>query len=136
MQDTVHNSQPTWAGNDPEPMHSSEERALVLEEQGSNLQSQISTLQNKNDSMRASGNDLLKEKIALKEHNSALANMIANLDSYITKIRSSPPNTTDANAQFITLISHCEQKIPDPPFFSGNRSSLLSTKTLRLLFHL
>lgn len=62
--------------------------------------------------------------------------MIANLNSYITKLRSSPPNTNDANPQFISPISHCEQKIPDPPLFSGNRSNLLSTKTLRLLFHL
>lgn len=62
MEDTVHYSHPTWAGNDPEPMHSSEERVLVLEEQVSTLQRQVSTLQNENDSMRASRNNLLKEK--------------------------------------------------------------------------
>ncbi len=86
MEDTVHNSQPIWAGNDSEPMHSSEERVLALEEQVSTLQSQVSTLQNENDSMRASGNDLLKEKTALKEHNTALADMIANLNSYVTQL--------------------------------------------------
>lgn len=29
-----YNSQPTWVGNDPEPMHFSEDIVLVLEEQG------------------------------------------------------------------------------------------------------
>ena len=128
MEDTVHNSQLNWAGNDPESMHSSEERVLVLEEQVSALQSQVSTLQNENDSMRASGNDLLKEKTALKEHNSALADMIANLNGYITQLRTSSPGTKDANAQPdasshpIVPVPHREQKIPDPPLFSGDRS--------------
>lgn len=100
----------------------------MLEEQVFTLQSQVCSLQNKNDSTRASGNDLLKEKDALKEHNSALADMIANLNSYITQLPSSPPNTNDANAQSdanpqsISPTSHREQKIPDPPLFSGNRS--------------
>lgn len=49
----------------------------------------------------ASGNDPRKEKIALKEHNSALAHMIANLNSYITQLRSSPPSDNIANPQHV-----------------------------------
>ena len=40
MNDTVHNSQPTWAGNDTQPMYSPEERIFPLEKQ-------VSTFQNK-----------------------------------------------------------------------------------------
>ena len=66
MDDTVHNSQPTWAGNNTEPMDSSEERVFILEVQVSTLQNQVFTFQSENKSVRASGNDLLKEKIALR----------------------------------------------------------------------
>ena len=69
--------------------------------------------------MRASRNDLLKEKIALKEHNTFLAHMITKLNGYITQLRSSPPS---ANTQPVASAPHREQKIPDPPIFSGNRS--------------
>ena len=115
MDDTVHNSQPTWAGKDTEPMDSVEERVLFLEKQ-------VSTLQSENESMRASGNDLLKEKIALKEHNTVLADMIANLKSYITQLRASASTNNNANIPPITTTSHREQKIPDPPLFAGDRS--------------
>lgn len=60
-------------------MHSSEKIVLALKKQ-------VSTLQNENNSMCASGNNLLKEKTALKEHNTTLADMIANLNSYVTKL--------------------------------------------------
>lgn len=33
MDDTVHNNQPTWAGNDTEPVDSLEERIIAIEEQ-------------------------------------------------------------------------------------------------------
>lgn len=62
MDDTVHNSQPTCAGNDAEPMDYSEERVFFLEKQ-------VSTLQKENESMRASGKNLLKE------HNTVLTDM-------------------------------------------------------------
>lgn len=78
MDDTVHNSQPTWTGNDTEPMDTPGERISALEKQ-------VFSLQNENESMRASGTDLLKEKTALKEHNTALADIIANLNSYVTQ---------------------------------------------------
>ena len=115
MDDAVQNSQHTWAGKDAEPMDSMEERLFFLEEK-------LATLQSENESMRASGNDLLKEKIALKEHNSALADMIANLNGYITQLRSAPPSDNNANTQPVASTPHREQKIPDPPPFSGDRS--------------
>lgn len=122
MEDTVHNSQPSWVGNDPEPMHSSEKRVLALEEQVFTLQSQISTLQNKNNLMRASRNNFLKEKTLLKEHNTALADMIANLNSYITQLQISALTTSAFNATstLVTTNSYCKQKIPDPLLFTGN----------------
>lgn len=115
MDDTVHNSQPTWAGNLTEPMDSPEERIPPLEKQ-------VFTLQNENESMRASGDDLLKEKIALKEHNTALADMIANLNSYVTLLRASAPINDHAQIPAIATNSRREQKIPDPPLFAGDRS--------------
>ena len=87
MDDTVQNNQHTWAGKDAEPMNTMEKRLFFLEDK-------LSTLQSENESLRASGNDLLKEKIALKEH------MIANLNSYITQLRSSPPADNNANSNF------------------------------------
>ncbi len=72
--------------------------------------------------MRASGNELLKEKIALKEHNTALASMIANLNSYVTQLRASAPIGNHAQIPPIATNSHCERKIPDPPLFAGDRS--------------
>lgn len=117
----VHNGQPTWADKpawadeDAELMDSPEERLLFLEKQ-------LSTLRNENESMLASRNDLLKEKIALKEHNSALADMISNLNGYITQLRASVPTDNLANTQPILTTSHREQKIPDPPLFAGNKS--------------
>lgn len=44
------------------------------------LEKQISCLQIESEPMRASGNDLLKEETALKELNTALADMVANLN--------------------------------------------------------
>lgn len=96
-------------------MDSSEERVFVLEEQ-------VSTLQSENESMRASGNDLLKEKIALKEHNTVLADMISNLNGYITQLRASSSTNNNANIPPFPTTSHRKQKIPDPPIFAGNRS--------------
>ena len=109
-------------------MHSSEEIILALEEQVSTLQKQVSTLQNENNSMRASGNDFLKEKTALKEHNTTLADMIANLNSYVIQLRNSAPTAsapTAIAASTTTPIAanpHREPKIPDPPLFAGDRS--------------
>ena len=128
MEDTVHNSQPTWAGNDPEPMHSSEEIVLALKEQVSTLQSQVSTLQKENNSMRTSGNDLLKEKTALKEQNTTLADIIANLNSYVTQLQNSAltasaPTALAASTTTPTAANpYREQKIPDSPLFAGDRS--------------
>lgn len=110
MDDTVHNSQPTWAGNDTEPMDSPAERIIALVEQ-------VSSLQKENESLRASGNDLQKEKTALKEQNTALADTIANLNGYVTLLRTSAPTATS-----ITTNPHREQIIPDPPLFAGDRS--------------
>ncbi|MCJ1349785.1 hypothetical protein MMC31_008026 [Peltigera leucophlebia] len=115
MDDTVQNSQHTWAGKDAEPMDFMEERRFFLEEK-------LSALQSENESMRASGNDLLKEKIALKEHNTILADMIAHLNGYITQLRSSPPCSNNAKTQPAVSTPHHKQKIPDPPLFSGDRS--------------
>ena len=115
MDDTVQNRQHTWAGKDAKPMDSMKKRLLFLEER-------LSTLQSENDLMRASGNDLLEEKIALKQHNTVLADMITNLNGYITQLRSSPPSDNNANTQPVPSTPHREQKIPDPPLFSGNRS--------------
>ena len=109
-------------------MHSSKKRVLILEEQVFALQSQVSTLQNENDLMRASGNDFLKEKTTLKEYNSTFANIIANLNGYITQFQTSFPSTKDANAQLdtsshpIVPVFYREQKIPGPTLFSGDRS--------------
>ena len=72
--------------------------------------------------MLASGNDLLKEKIALKEHNSALADMISNLNGYITQLRASAPTDNLANTQPLLTTSHREQKISDTPLFTGDKS--------------
>ena len=69
--------------------------------------------------MCASGNDLLKEKIALKEHNPVLAD---NLNGYITQLQSAPPSDNNADTQPVASTPHREQKIPDPPLFSSNRS--------------
>ncbi len=115
MNDTVQNSQFTWAGKDAEPMNSMEERLFFLGEK-------LSTPQSENESMRVSGNNLLKEKIALKENNSVLADMIANLNGYVTQLRSSPPSDNNANTQPVASTSNRKQKIPDPPLFSGDRS--------------
>ena len=93
-----------------------------LEERVLFLKKQVSTLQSENESMRASGNDLLKEKIELKEHNTVQADMIANLNGYITQLRSSASTNHHANSPSITTTSHREQKIPDPPLFAGDRS--------------
>lgn len=109
MDDTVHNSQPTCAGNDAEPMDYSEERVFFLEKQ-------VSTLQKENESMRASGKNLLKE------HNTVLTDMIANLNGYITKLRVAAPTDYHANKPPIITTSHREQKIPDPPLFTADRS--------------
>ena len=111
----MQNSQHTWAGKDVEPMDSMEERLFFLKEK-------LSAFQSENESMRASGNDLLKEKIALKEHNTVLADMITNLNDYITQLRSSPPSDNNANTQPVASTPHREPKIPDPPHFSGDRS--------------
>ena len=94
-------------------MDSPEERLFFVEKQ-------VSTLLNENESMRAAGNDLLKEKIALREQNSALADMISNLNGYITQLRASVPTDNLANTEPILTASHREQKIPDPPLFEGN----------------
>ncbi len=56
MDDTVQNSQHTWAGKDAEPMDFMEERLFFLEEK-------LSTFQSEDESMRASGNDLLKRRL-------------------------------------------------------------------------
>lgn len=115
MDDTVQNSQHTWAGKDAEPMDAMEENLFFLEKK-------LSTLQSENKSMRASGNDLLKEKIELKEHNLILADMITNLNSYITQLRSVPPPDNNTNTYPVASTIHREQKIPDPPLFSGDPS--------------
>lgn len=65
-------------------MHFSEEIIFVLKEQISTLQSQVSTLQNKNNLIGISKNNFLGKKMALKKHNNSLANMISNLNSYVT----------------------------------------------------
>ena len=98
-------------------MDSLEERVFFLEKQ-------VSTLQSKNKLMRTSGNNLLKEKIELKEHNTVQANMIANLNSYITQLRSSASTNYHVNTPSITTTFHCEQKILDAPLFAGNRSKV------------
>lgn len=90
------------------------------------LEKQVSTLQNENESIHASGNDLLKEKIALKEHNTALADMIANLNSYVTQRQASAPINNLAQIPHIATNSHPGQKIPDPPLFAGDRSKALA----------
>ena len=94
-------------------MYYSEEGVFVFE-------NQVSTLQSKTKMMRASGNDLLREKIALKEHNTVLTDMIAN--AYITQLRASASTYNQANIPPIATTSHREQKISDPPIFAGNRS--------------
>ncbi len=55
-------------------------------------------MRNENGLMRASGNDLLKKKTVLKEHNSAFDNIIANWNDYITQLWTSFFSTKDANA--------------------------------------
>ena len=117
MDDTVESSQPTWAGNDTERMDSSDERVFSLEQQ-------VSTLQRENESMSASRNDLLKEKIELKEHNTVLADMIANLNGYITQLQSSASTNNQTNIPSIATTFHREQKIPDPLLFAGDRSKV------------
>ena len=72
--------------------------------------------------MLASGNDLLKEKIALKEHNSALADMISKLNGYITQLRASAPTDNLTNTQPLLTTSHREQNISDTPLFTGDKS--------------
>lgn len=84
MEDTVYNSQLNWVGNDPKPMHSFKQRVLVFEKEISAFQSEVFTLQNENNLMRTFGNNLTKKKTVLKEHNLAVASMIANLNGYIT----------------------------------------------------
>ena len=76
-------------------------------------------LESKNESMRALRNDLLKEKIALKEHNLVFAD---NLNGYINKLQSAPLSDNNANTQPIASTPHRELKIPDPPLFSSNWS--------------
>ena len=110
MDDTVQNSQATWAGKDAEPMDSMEERLFFLK-------GKLSTLQSENESMRASVNELLKEKVAMKKHNLVLADMITNLNGYITQLRSLPHSDVSAIIQPIATNPHREQKIPDPPRF-------------------
>lgn len=75
----VQNSQHTWAGNNVKLMDSIEERLVFFKKK-------LLTLQSKIKSMRASENNLLKEKITLKKHNSTLANMVTNLNSYIIQL--------------------------------------------------
>lgn len=72
--------------------------------------------------MRASGNDLLKEKNELKDHNLVLGDMITNLNGYITQLRASAPSGNHAHNQPVITTSLCEQQIPDPPLFAGDRS--------------
>ena len=93
-----------------------------LEERIFFLEKQVSTLSSKNKSMRAFKNNLLKEKIELKEHNTVQVDMIANLNSYITQLRSSTFTNYYVNIPSITTTSHCEQKILDPQLFAGDRS--------------
>ncbi len=50
------------------------------------LGEKLSAFQNKTESMCGSENDFLKKKIALNEHNAVLADMITNLNSYITQL--------------------------------------------------
>lgn len=72
--------------------------------------------------MRATGNDLLKEKNALKDHNLVLADIVTNLNGYITQLRVSAPSGNHAHNQPVITTSLREQKIPDPPLFAGDRS--------------
>ncbi len=100
---------------DAEPINSIEERLFFLEKKHSGLQSE-------NKSMRTSWNDLLKEQIAWKEHNTVLVDMINDPNSYITQLRFSPLSDHNANTQPVVSTPDREQKIPDPSLFSGNRS--------------
>lgn len=84
MKNIVYNSQPIWADNNLKPMHSSEEIVFVLREQVSTLQSQVSILQNENNLICILENNFFKDKLVLKKQNTSLANMITNLNSYIT----------------------------------------------------
>ena len=115
MDDTVHNSQPTWADKGAEPMDSPEERVLFLEQK-------LFRLQSKNESMRAFGNDLLGEEVALKEHNLVLADMISNLNVILTNSRPLLQLTTIPKP--LSSLPIVKQKIPDPPLFAGDRSKV------------
>lgn len=90
-------------------MDYSEERVFFLEKQ-------VSTLQKENESMSASGKNLLKK------HNTVLTDMIANLNGYITKLRVAAPTDYHASTPPIITTSHREQKIPDPLIFTADRS--------------
>ena len=72
MDNTIQNNHHTRVGKDSELIDSMEERLFFLEEK-------LSAFQSQNKSIHTSGNDLLKEKIALKEYNLVLADMIINL---------------------------------------------------------
>ncbi len=74
----VQSNQYTLMGKNLEPIDSMEEKLFFLKEKPS-------IFHNKNKLMRASKNNLLEGKIALKKYNSVLANKITHLNSYITK---------------------------------------------------
>ena len=50
--------------------------------------------------------------------------MIANLNGYITQIQSSIFTNHHANILSITTTFYCEQMIPNPLFFMGDRSKV------------
>lgn len=76
--------------------------------------------------MCASKNNFFKEKIALKEYNTNLANMIINLKSYITQLQNFFPfdsiSTAIATSITTPIVTnfYYEQKISDLPLFAGN----------------
>lgn len=57
-----------------------------------------------------------------KEHSTALAEMIANLNSYVTQLRTFAPTNNHAQIPPIGTNPHHEQKTIDPPLFAGDRS--------------
>lgn len=115
MNDTVQNSQHTWAGMDSRThgFYSMEERLFFLEEK-------LSTLQIEKQTNTQIGKESCKREDCVER---TLADMIANRNSYITQLRSAPPSDTNANNQPVasTPHHHREQEIPDPPLFSGDR---------------
>ena len=59
--------------------------------------------------MLASGNDLQNEMFALKEHSSVMADIITNLNGYITQLRASALSDIHAYTQPAATNSHREQ---------------------------